>query len=633
MSYFLGRDAFADLVERATSEAIPAGSDDIMVNLEVADKIKGKEVAPDKAMRTIKARLDHKNPNVQLLALKLCDICVKNGGNHFLQQISSREFLDHLETMLKQHTLNFDVRNKALALIQSWAMAFRGKPDLYYVVEVYNRLRNLGMQFPPLDKTDSLSVMVDTATAPEWTDSDVCERCRVAFTFTNRKHHCRNCGKTFCGSCSGKNEPLPHFGITKPVRVCEGCFTKLQSGSGAAAATATASMPPPMPSTGFPGVIGATDPKVAAYQSAAQSAIARMANKEDDDLAKAIALSLEEVSKPSPRPNGYSVPPSRSKEDEDLERAIAESLKDLENKRDSATQNVEAVLKAAPVASIAAGEPARDPNELNPTEAENIRLFAQLVERLEQEAASRGASAAVADASVQALYNQIAALQPKLVRNVEESVQKYRAFVDINSRIEGAMRTYDMMLQARLREAAYGTSGSGNIAAYGREPYAGAQYATSAPSSAYSYPQAAATPPAQYGYPQSMPYPGPEASAAPAPSPAVQHLPGPEAYPAAPAAFPSSVGPPQGAYPTAGPPPEQYPTAPAQTAPPYASQDYPTPPSGQTAPSYTGQDYANPPPGQIPGAVPYGQPQYPQQQAPPPQPLPVAVEEKPLIEF
>ena len=33
---------------------------------------------------------------------QLSDICVKNGGNHYLQQVSSREFLDQLENMLKQ---------------------------------------------------------------------------------------------------------------------------------------------------------------------------------------------------------------------------------------------------------------------------------------------------------------------------------------------------------------------------------------------------------------------------------------------------------------------------------------------------------------------------------------------------
>ncbi|CAK1541078.1 unnamed protein product [Leptosia nina] len=63
--------------------------------------------------------------------------------------------------------------------------------------------------------------------APEWVPdiaAPACMRCSVHFTALRRRHHCRNCGKVFCASCSSNSIPLPRYGQMKPVRVCEECF-------------------------------------------------------------------------------------------------------------------------------------------------------------------------------------------------------------------------------------------------------------------------------------------------------------------------------------------------------------------------------------------------------------------------
>lgn len=79
---------------------------------------------------------------------------------------------------------------------------------------------------------------------PPWVpdaDAPNCMGCRDAFTFVKRRHHCRACGKVFCGKCSGNFLALPHYGLDRPVRVCNRCHVLIQPDPAFFAATSPGS--------------------------------------------------------------------------------------------------------------------------------------------------------------------------------------------------------------------------------------------------------------------------------------------------------------------------------------------------------------------------------------------------------
>ena len=62
---------------------------------------------------------------------------------------------------------------------------------------------------------------------PRWVPDEecsLCSLCRAEFDWWTRKHHCRNCGRIFCHSCSYYWNLLPiEFGLRDPQRVCRDC--------------------------------------------------------------------------------------------------------------------------------------------------------------------------------------------------------------------------------------------------------------------------------------------------------------------------------------------------------------------------------------------------------------------------
>lgn len=112
------------------------------------------------SMKAIRKRLQQnagKNHTTIMYTLTVLETCVKNCGKAFHILVSNKEFAQELVKIIGP---KYDpppiVQEKVLSLIQIWADAFRKQPDLQGVVQVYQELKNKGVEFPMTD-IDSLA--------------------------------------------------------------------------------------------------------------------------------------------------------------------------------------------------------------------------------------------------------------------------------------------------------------------------------------------------------------------------------------------------------------------------------------------------------------------------------------------
>ncbi|KAF2399872.1 VHS-domain-containing protein [Trichodelitschia bisporula] len=134
----------------------------LALNLEIADLINAKKGnAPREAAVAIVNFVNHRNPNVALLALNLLDICVKNCGYPFHLQISTKEFLNELVRRFPERPPMHSSRpqNKILELIEEWRCTIcetsRYKEDLGFIRDMHRLLRYKGYQFPAVRREDA----------------------------------------------------------------------------------------------------------------------------------------------------------------------------------------------------------------------------------------------------------------------------------------------------------------------------------------------------------------------------------------------------------------------------------------------------------------------------------------------
>ena len=220
--------------------------------------------------------------------------------------------------------------------------------------------------------------------------------------------------------------PLPHLGILQPVRVDDGCYIKLtdKSSKGSSFANDRSSTYKHKPH-------GSMQPRNA-----------RVDDGFDEDLKRALAMSLEEVtghsgagyvpqtklqspSKPKEQTTNGTSKTTAAKpaeeEDDDLKAAIAASLADMEEqKRKHAATMKEQSASSTAKTSAPFVLPKND-YELTPVEAENINLFSTLVDRLQ----TQPPGTILREPQIQELYDSIGALRPKLARTYGETMSKH----------------------------------------------------------------------------------------------------------------------------------------------------------------------------------------------------------------
>ena len=278
----------------------------------------------------------------------------------------------------------------------------------------------------------------------------------------------------------------------QPVRVDDGCYARLTSKS-------------QDKGTPVPRGFDAAKPARTLYQGSGMGMQPREARVREDeafdaDLKRALEMSLEESKAPvgqgyipssqlhnqTAKTNGTDTnkplpQPSKEEEDDpDLAAAIAASLSEMENEKQK-----HASAFASQSATLSTQNPnafvvqARPEYELTEKEAENINLFATLVERL----GHQPPGTILREPRIQELYEGIGKLRSKLARTFGESVSKHGEFsffvflpdvavlcclsdgrmectdlkrldtlLDLHSKLATVVRYYDRMLEDRLNK-------------------------------------------------------------------------------------------------------------------------------------------------------------------------------------
>ncbi|TDH73311.1 hypothetical protein CCR75_007396 [Bremia lactucae] len=106
-----------------------------------------------------------------------------------------------------------------------------GEDELYGIdcYSVPRRSASAGI-YRARSSSNASSCIISSAVAhpevvvPRFTKAPTCLECDCTFDFLLRRHHCRQCGNSFCFEHSTRQLALPHLGYMTAQRVCDMCF-------------------------------------------------------------------------------------------------------------------------------------------------------------------------------------------------------------------------------------------------------------------------------------------------------------------------------------------------------------------------------------------------------------------------
>ncbi|XP_050392013.1 TOM1-like protein 2 isoform X6 [Patella vulgata] len=139
--------------------------------MEICDLINETDEGPKDAIKAIRKRLTQnvgKNYTAVMYTLTCLETCVKNCEKRFHLQVAHKDFLHELIKIIgPKNDPPQVVQEKILSLIQTWADAFRGQPDLKEVDKVYQELKSKGIEFPMTDLDHMAPIHTPARSVPD----------------------------------------------------------------------------------------------------------------------------------------------------------------------------------------------------------------------------------------------------------------------------------------------------------------------------------------------------------------------------------------------------------------------------------------------------------------------------------